>query len=150
MTRSLNEMIERLDFLNLSVRRQLESAEAYAVGINQVIEQLSDIGFVEPMILLGDVIHEMRYNPRYGKEDSTQLLQAAIGIGCGGIGVVPWDSEQYWEFNRTQNPPNREIELNLTPFDDCPAAVKGLLMPQLGPLTARVCQLANLRFNTDN
>ena len=150
MTRSLNEMIEMLETLNLSVRRQLESAEAYAVGINQVIEHLTGIGLIEPMMLLGDIIHEARYNPRYGKEDSTRLLQAAIGLGYGGIGVVLWDSERYWEFIRSPGPPTSEIEVNFTPFNECPAAVKGLLMPQLYPLTVRVCQLVNIDFDTDS
>ena len=141
MSQTLNEQIEALRHLTLSVRRQLESAEAYVTGINEVVRQLVEIELIEPTILLGDIVHEARYNPRLGREDSTRILQAALGCGHGDIGAVIWDSEQYWEFLRRNEPPNCEVELNFTPFDECPSAVKGLLLPQMQPLVTRLAEL---------
>ena len=111
MSQTLNEQIEALRHLTLSVRRQLESAEAYVTGINEVVRQLVEIELIEPTILLGDIVHEARYNPRLGREDSTRVIQAALAIGDGGIGVIVWDSERYWEFLKRNGPPNCEVDL---------------------------------------
>ena len=142
MSQTLNEQIEALKALNLSVRHQLEAAEAYVIGINDAVRQLVEIELIEPTMLLGHIIHEARYNHRLGREDSTRVLQAALGIGYGGTGVIVWDSQRYWEFLNFNETQNCEVELNFVPFDDCPSAVKGLLLPQLQPLVTRLCGLA--------
>jgi hypothetical protein len=142
MSRSLSEQIEALQGLNLAIRHQLESAEAYVPGINDAVERLINIGLLDRTMLLGDVIFQAAYNPKYGREDSAILLQACLGVGHGGIGVIVWDLERYWEFVRFNQPLTHDIEINFEPFQNCPNAIKGLLLPHLQPLVTRVCRMA--------
>jgi len=142
MPRSLSEQIEALQGLNLAIRHQLESAEAYVPDINDAVDRLVELGLLEPTMLLGDVIFQGAYNPKYGREDSARLLQACLGVGQGGVGVIVWDSERYWEFLRYNQPLSHDVQINFETFENCPDAVKGLLLPHLQPLVARVCQLA--------
>ena len=141
MPEELHQQLERLQQLNLSVRRSLEAAELYIPQINRQIDQLVLIGLLEPTMHLGDIIYESRYNPAYGAEDSTRLLQAALAPGFGGIGVSPWNSEDYWRFVNFNGSPQAEAIFNFLPFEHCSSAVKGLLVPRVQPLVVRACEL---------
>lgn len=149
MPRPLSEMIESLRALDLRLRRQLEEAETWVPQINQVVEQLRLLQLLDDSMLLGDIIHQSSYNPAYGPHDSCQLLQAAFGIGYGGLGVVLWDSEDYWRFrNIDRSTPTPELQvqmtLNFQPFERCGNAVRALLLPQIRPLVTRITERARV------
>jgi len=126
-------IIQQLRQLNLSLRIQLEQAEARIPDINELIEQLAAIELISETALLGLVIYEKHYSALSGPHDSSQVIQSALMIP-GGIGVVCWDTEEYLAFR--DNPPEdlSELYIKYVPFDSCASAVKALLLPQVEPL----------------
>lgn len=126
-------IVEQLRQLNLSLRIQLEQAEARIPGINDLIEQLATIELVSETALLGLVIYEKHYSALNGPQDSGQVLQSVLMIP-GGIGVICWDTEEYLAFR--DHPPDdlSELFLKYVPFNSCVSAVKALLLPQVEPL----------------
>ncbi|MCA9248075.1 MAG: hypothetical protein KDA42_13195 [Planctomycetales bacterium] len=141
MSNELKSILSQLQELNLSVRHGLEIAELYVPLINQQFDQLHAIGLLERQMCLGDVVHEGRYNAANGPEDSTWLLQAALGISYGGIGIVHWDAHDLWEYRNSDGTINTQMLVNFTAFEGCPSAIKGLLVPQVEPLVLHACRL---------
>jgi hypothetical protein len=133
MAESSQNYVDQLRQLNLSLRVQLEQAEARIPGINDLLQQLATIDLVTETALLGLVIFEGHYSVLTGPHDSGPLLQAALLIP-GGLGVIHWDSEEYATFRKA--PPQNETELfiKFVPFESCPSAIKALLLPQVEPL----------------
>lgn len=126
-------IVEQLRQLNLSLRLQLEQAEARIPVINELIERLAAIELVSETALLGLVIYEKHYSSQSGPQDSSQVLQAVLMIP-GGFGVICWDVEEYLAFR--DHPPEdlSNLFLKYVPFDSCVSAVKALLLPQVEPL----------------
>jgi len=125
--------VERLRQLNLTLRVQLDQAEARIPGINDLIQQLGAIDLLNDAALLGLVIYERHYDLSRGPHDSGQVLQSVLMIP-GGIGVLLWDTEEYLAFRSTPEPDPTTLKLKFVPFDDCEGAVKALLLPQVQPL----------------
>lgn len=123
----------RLRQLNLSLRLQLDQAEARIPPINDLIEQLGAIDLLSEAALLGLVIYERHYDLSHGPRDSGQLLQSALMIP-GGIGVLLWDTDEYLAFRSNPDPNEAALFLKFVPFNDCEGAVKALLLPQIEPL----------------
>lgn len=126
-------LLERLRQLNLSLRLQLDQAEARIPAINDLIEQLGAIDLLCEAALLGLVIYERHYDLSKGPRDSGQVLQSALMIP-GGIGVLLWDTDEYLAFRSDPDPNEASLFLKFVPFDDCEGAVKALLLPQIEPL----------------
>ncbi len=137
MTVDRPNYVDQLRILNLSLRAQLEQAEARIPGINDLIKQLAAIELITESALLGPIIYERQYGVIEGSRDSGQLLQAALLVPSG-FGTICWDSEDYVTFRK--HPPQNEsqIILNFVPFDSCPSAVQALLLPQVEPLLERL------------
>lgn len=133
MANPFQNHIDRLRQLNLSLRVQLEQAEARVPGINDLINQLATIELVTETALLGLVIYEGHYSILTGPHDSGQIVQAALMIP-GGFGVIYWDSEEFESFRNSPLENEAELFCRFVPFDICPSAIKALLLPQVQPL----------------
>src|SRR5438045_1864817 len=115
MTKELNRHLEVLQRLNLTLRGQLEVAEAAIGPINRQIQQLADLGWGRTVIIEGSVIMEQTYERGFGDDNSAQLIQAVL-IFLGGIGVTYRDAESWGDQNADGPPPR--LGGNFTPFED--------------------------------
>ena len=133
MADSSDTILEELNLLALSLHAQLDQAEARVSSINVLINQLAGLDGATETAILGLVIYEGHYSVFTGPHESGPVLQSALLIP-GGIGVVYWASEEYAAIRK--NPPKHEKDLLLRffPFDNCPSAIKSLLLPQVQPL----------------
>lgn len=149
MNTSISSHIETLRNLNLQLHHQLEQLEACVPDLNRAVEQLRTLGLLDDAMLLGDVIQQGSYDPRCGPHDSGWVLQAAFGIGGGGLGTVIWDSEAYVSFLRHGHVPPDIRAANfspLEPLEETRPAVRGLMMPQVGPFVVEICRMAGVEI----
>jgi hypothetical protein len=137
---NLSLQLETLRQLNLTLRQQLEAAEARVPAINEQIAQLAGIGLIQDAALLGEVVYDKAYSPVPNPTDGSLVLQAAILIP-GGLGLVAWDREEFLAV-RDQGPGYRDTHLRFVSFDELGSALKALLLPQVEPLLDRLCQMA--------
>lgn len=138
---TISNSLERLRNLNVTIRAQLEQAEAHIPDINIAIQQLSGIQLLPETALLGHIIFERHYCPINGPHDSSQVLQAALLIPQG-IGVIMWDLEEYIAFRNNPDAHQGDLFLRFVGFDDLGFAIKALLLPQAESLLDRVIQMA--------
>ena len=138
---SITDSLVKLQRLNVSIRAQLEQAEARIPAINVAIEQLSGIQLLPETALLGHVIFERHYCPIVGPTDTSQVLQAALLIPQG-LGIVMWTLDEYITFRNAPNNHQGDITVRFVGFDDLEFAIKGLLMPHTQSLLDRVIQMA--------
>ncbi|MCA9248074.1 MAG: hypothetical protein KDA42_13190 [Planctomycetales bacterium] len=103
--------------------------------IDRQLDRLFNVGLLEQRIYTGKVINEMRHEPY----DSNQVLQAALGVGCGGIGLVAWNCFDYWIYENSDAP--LEVSVSHTSFDQCSPEIKELLLPHVVPLVLDSCDL---------
>ncbi|MDB5345002.1 MAG: hypothetical protein JWP89_3379 [Schlesneria sp.] len=143
MSESKRSVINELRQLNLSLRAQLEQAEARVPVINALVAQLAEIELVTEVAILGLVIYQGHYSALTGPHDSGPVLQSALLIP-GGIGVIYWDSEEYAALRKNPHRNEWDLFLRFSHFDDCPSAVKALLLPQVQSLMEQL--LSRFRF----
>jgi hypothetical protein len=136
---NLSLHLETLRQLNLTLRQQLEAAEARVPAINEQIAQLVGIGLIQDAALLGEVVYDKAYSPIPTPTDGSLVLQAAILIP-GGLGLVAWDREEFLAV-RNQGPGYRDTHLRFVPFDELGSALKALLLPQVEPLLDRLLSI---------
>lgn len=146
MDKSITQMLEEMRRLDLRLRMQLDAAETWVPQANQLVENLRSLGLLEEALLLGGIVHSSSYHPLHGPQDSGHLLQAAIGIGFGGFGIVSWDTEEHWAFyhSSTTSASLDEVRAKFCPFDRCDRSTRGLLAPQIRPLLEQVAQIAGV------
>jgi hypothetical protein len=147
MPESLTNQIETLQQLNLQLRHQLEQAEAFVPGLNRAAEQLCSLGLLDPTMLFGEIIQQGNYDQRLGPHDSGWVLQAAFGVGQGGLGTITWDTDDYITALRHNYAPTMAVSANFTVFDGSTPAVKALLMPHVATFVNRIGTMAGVGFN---
>jgi hypothetical protein len=128
---ALNQL-ETLKQLNLSLRSQLELAEARIPPLNEQLTQLARIEFIHNEALFGAFVYHRAYsNP--GAGDGSLLLQAAILVP-DGIGLVAWDREEHLSLDGPDGPTYRDARPRFIVFHELDHAQKALLLPQVEPL----------------
>lgn len=137
MDKNLQSVIDSLQKLNVNIRQRLEQAETYVPVLNAQLEQLGVIDLVNGITLLGDVIHERPYADGSGREESAELVQAAL-LAPEGFGVAIWDLEEYVANQKSPSGSEVDARLRFVPFEQCNSAVKALLLPQVRPLLDRL------------
>lgn len=136
MTDISRSVLGQLGQLSLSLRAQLDQAEAHVPNINALFARLAEVDRLNETIILGLVIYEGHYNILTGPHEMGQVVQAALMVPQG-FGVICWDSAEYLIFRK--NPPRTvaELLLRFVAFETCPPAIKTLLLPQVHPLLAQ-------------
>lgn len=142
MNENLRVRIEELRQLNRAIVHELAIADDYVSKINFLLHDLVRTGEVEPIMLLGDPIFDTRTRARTPLIESGRVLQAAMGVGYGGVGVALWDAEKHKQVMRQRARAAHDNGVNFTPFDECPIEVKHLLLPYIRPLVDRFCELS--------
>jgi hypothetical protein len=141
MTRNLHAEMAELQALIQNVEHQMCAAEAYVLRFNHLLNELSDADMIDPIMLLGDVIYDTYHSITWTSDVPGRVLQAALGIGYGGAGVVLWDAERYRRLRRENDFSLDDDGLGFSPFEGCPPQVRHLLLPYLEPLMKRLCKL---------
>jgi hypothetical protein len=83
MTRDLNGIVEHLKWLIFWIRHCPDQAEAKWNEVNQLLPQLGKPTLVHRSVVLGEVIHHCDYSPQHEGHDSSQLVQADLGLPVG-------------------------------------------------------------------
>jgi len=125
--------IEQLRLLDLSLRSQLELAEARVQSINEVIVHLAEAQVVSETAIVGLIIYEGLNNVLTESINSGQVVQAALTVPYG-FGVINWSSEEFASFRKTPTPDAAGLIQLFVPFDRCPTGIKALLLPHVQPL----------------
>lgn len=133
MNNSHQYHIEQLRLLDLSLRSQLQQAEARVPSINAIIAELAKMQGVPEYAILGLILYEGLTNVLTGPNESGQVVQVALTVP-GGFGVVNWSSEEFATYCKTPPKTSAGIFRLFIPFDRCPSAVKALLLPHVQPL----------------
>jgi hypothetical protein len=134
---NLTSSLSAIQQLNLSLRQQLELAEAQVPALNEQIAQLGGIDLIRDAAILGEVIYDRAYSADSSPADGSLLLQAAILVP-GGIGLVAWDREEFLVFRGHERPGYRDAQPRFVAFGDLGSALKAMLLPQIEPLLARL------------
>lgn len=125
--------LNSLQKLNLDLRRQLELAELLIPRVNQTIDQLHTVQFVDNLLFTAGMIFQQPYELGRGPSDSNQIFLAGLKIP-GGVGVLMLDSELAWSLEQ-QNPVNPHWPgWSFTRFEDCADGLKSLILPKLPEL----------------
>jgi hypothetical protein len=140
MSRQFDLNLEQLRQINAALRQSLELAEARVAQVNELVTRLAASGLLNNRVLLGKIVFQRAYDAAWD-DGSWQVIQASLS-SSQGFGAIFWDSEQLASL---QNTPYLEVEaLGLhRPFDQCPPAVKALLLHQIEPLLAELIGLLN-------
>ena len=125
--------IEQLRHLDLSLRSQLEQAEARVQSINENILQLARMQAVSETAILGLVLFHDFSNASSETTDSGHVVQAALTVPAG-FGVINWRIKQFASFCQTPPPDAGGFIHLFIPFDQCSTGVKTLLLPHVQPL----------------
>jgi len=137
---NLQECLDQLRRINVDLRRQLELVEAVVPVANDLIRRLGPLDIAGERAVLGEVVFDRNYDPRFERPDSCQLFQAVVTIP-GGFGVALWDLEQFLQFRNEAFNSERQILLNFVLYDKCSLAARAMLWPQIVPLLHRVCTI---------
>lgn len=133
---NLSTQLEKLRQLNLSIRQQLEAAEACIPAINEQIAQLAVVGLVRDAAFMGQIVYDKAYGAIPSETDGSLLLQAALLVP-EGFGLIAWDREAFLAF-REEGPGYRDARLQFNHFDELDGALRALLLPQVAILLERL------------
>ena len=133
---NLSSQIEKLRHLNLSIRQQLEAAEACIPEINEQIAQLSVVGLISDAAFMGPIVYDKVYGAIPSETDGSLLLQTALLVP-EGLGIIAWDREAFLAF-RGEGPGYREARLQFNRFDQLEGALRALLLPHAAMLLERL------------
>src|SRR5262245_39008546 len=136
--RSPNQLEVLMDF-NLWLRGQLALAEIRVPTLNDQIEQLARMGLLENETFLGNVIYTRPYTDPQAT-DGSLLSQAALLVP-GGIGLVEWDTDHYFELYRSPRRIESEARIRFRLFEELEPAFKALLLPQVEVLLSRLLSI---------
>ncbi len=139
----LHQRLEQLQQLNLVITRQCELSDAIIPEFNAVLDRLQTLRLIPETVILHGVMHQSSYNASEYRDDSAQIFEAALMMP-GGFGIVIWDVEEYVTRNAPGFPLVDEARLNFLPFDRCPPALRGLLLPHIGPMLEQFCRSISL------
>jgi len=131
--------VQSLEQCKQRITAALQDAGTHVVQVNQVLESLIGSGHLEPTMVLGDIIYEPRSPQGAGMG---KLLQAAVGIGHGGVGVILWSANAYRQQLQSALPDHAPHGVKFSAYSDCPAELRQLLLPFLFPLIDRLIELA--------
>lgn len=89
-----NELLDRLQQLNVDLRRRWEIAETFLPRLNDLLTQLALLEADRRYILAGAVLSERPYDAADLCRNSGQIAQSAL-MFPGGLGVLLWDSDEF-------------------------------------------------------
>lgn len=137
MTEEYRSRLQRLQYLNVTLRRQWEIAETFLPEINRSLEQLAQLETTSRLLLLGPVLSNRPYNADQNVDDSGQVTQAALSFP-GGLGVVFRDTEEFAANEGRQDRPDEELTRRFVSCTDCDKALQTLLASAALPLIDRL------------
>jgi hypothetical protein len=126
----------------LEVFRDAELAEARAEVLKPYLDCLELTGLLEGHVILGEGTLPLHTAPTEGGSDSGLVCQAALLVP-GGLGVVLWDSEEYYLVSRTADGLEAGARHNFTPFSTCRPVIQQWLLPQIDGLFQRLFEVAS-------
>lgn len=130
--------IRILERCKAGITETLRDADRHVMQVNQVSDTLNGRGELQETMLLGNIIYEPRDSNGKGKG---RLLQAALGVGHGGVGVVLWNVDAYEQQIQSDSPNFAPDGVRFSPYVDCPVEIRQLLLPYLAPLIDRLIEL---------
>jgi hypothetical protein len=140
MTQNLNSQLDALQQFNLSMRRQLELAEAEIPILNDQIAQFARTGLLFDKALVGNILYSRAYsNPEAGS--GGMLMQAALLVP-GGFGLFEWDTDEYVAIEQSRTLSAIEARIHFRPFEELEPAFKALLLSQVEHLLGQLLTIA--------
>lgn len=133
MTEPLRVAIDQLQQRHELLLSDLDAAGFHVLQINRLLGDLADEGVLEPVMILGDVLFDTRLQATTEGRQSHQVLQAAMGLGYGGVGAVVWNAQKFDRQVRQLDSLSEE-GVNYVPFERCTPEVRRALLPFLTSL----------------
>ena len=133
MTEDHRSRLQRLQDLNVSLRRQWEVAEALLPQFDLAIEQLAMLETSARFALSGPILWDRPYNSDQGADDRGQVAQAVLKFP-GGLGVWFRDAEDYVAGEPCSGHLDSVAIDRFVPFKRCDKALQSRLAAAVLPL----------------
>lgn len=108
----------------------IEKLKARMGTLNELIKHLAATGLLGDAVILGPIVHDRHVPPEVGGESFCQLAPAALLVS-GGIGVIYWDLGEFSALKESRDDLSAAAWTGFLPFERCPGAEKGLLLPNI-------------------
>lgn len=129
--------LAELGRLRDGLQSRLTSAGGTCDQINLRIEEIVMPAALSGRMILGDIVFDTRNNKRVLQTSKDLLLQAALGIGSGGLGAVIWSAAEYEQFIQNPSGSTDATGLKFRRFNECPEEIRNALLPFVSVLINR-------------
>jgi hypothetical protein len=123
-----------------------QEAECRIAVINQVVTEIAATGLLQRSAILGRVIQHRPYAPVPEGNHTGLVIQGCL-LMPGGVGILSWDSEDYFELKEVPDGLEAEAWLHFTSFDETETAHRALLSFQIDELMHLMIELFSENAN---
>jgi hypothetical protein len=144
MPKQPHDFFEKFERWNLFLHHAAEQAEGAFERISRFTQTLVATGLLPEMIVFGATFDDRGYHPSANRDDSGLFSQAVLHAPKG-IGIVIWDTEQYYALQHQPNGLQEMAMIKFVPYTECDVATKAIPALQIGDLMEKL--LKNLRIS---
>ena len=137
------EAVARLQALRRFLKDSLEVAARVIEEANRLIDNLNvNRSAAPPAVILGDIVYDGRAQAALCSVKCDLILQGALDVDRGGIGVVLWSPEDWDRFQQDRASGATCGEIRFAQFESCPPEIQIVLLPFVGTLIDRLIENA--------